>query len=143
MHWHYKRLASFAILLEAMPAEPAAQIAAQLEVPIYGIGAGGDVDGQLVIMHDLMGFYQSFRPWFAKCYVPEVVGRFTEYLSTAGDLRKLGRTQRGDGLLVLAKMAIEQYVADVHSGAFPGETYSYSIKDEQLTELKKSTHWVE
>jgi len=134
---------AFAILLEAMPAEPAAQIAAQLEIPIYGIGAGGGVDGQLVIMHDLMGFYQSFRPWFAKCYVPEVVGKFTDYLTAAGDLRQLGRKERGDGLLVLAKMAIEQYVVDVHTGAFPGDAYSYSIKDEQLVELKKSTKWIE
>jgi len=66
-----------------MPSEPAAQIAMQLEIPIYGIGAGSDVDGQLVIMHDLMGFYQSFRPWFAKCYIPEVVNRFNEYLGAA------------------------------------------------------------
>ena len=45
----------FAILLEAMPEEPAAQIAQQLRIPIYGIGVGGKVDGQLIIMHDLMG----------------------------------------------------------------------------------------
>jgi len=134
---------AFAILLEAMPAEPAEQIAKQLDIPIYGIGAGGSVDGQLVIMHDLMGFYQSFRPWFAKCYIPEVVNRFNDYLAAAGDLRKLGRNQRGDGLLVLARMAIEQYVEDVRSGNFPGSTYSYSIKDEQLYTLKKSSKWVE
>jgi 3-methyl-2-oxobutanoate hydroxymethyltransferase len=126
-----------------MPAEPAEQIAKQLDIPIYGIGAGGSVDGQLVIMHDLMGFYQSFRPWFAKCYIPEVVNRFNDYLAAAGDLRKLGRNQRGDGLLVLARMAIEQYVEDVRSGNFPGSTYSYSIKDEQLYTLKKSSKWVE
>lgn len=134
---------AFAILLEAMPAEPAAQIAKQLDIPIYGIGAGTEVDGQLVIMHDLMGFYQSFRPWFAKCYVPEVMSRFTEYLAGAGDLRKLGRTERGDGLLVLAKMAIEKYVEDVQTKRFPGATYSYSIKDDQLGDLKKSSKWVE
>ena len=134
---------AFAILLEAMPSEPAAQIAMQLEIPIYGIGAGSGVDGQLVIMHDLMGFYQSFRPWFAKCYIPEVVNKFNEYLGAAGDLRKLGRNERGDGLLVLARMAIEKYIDDVHTGIFPGGTYSYSIKEEQLTELKTSNAWVE
>jgi len=134
---------AFAILLEAMPAEPASQVAKQLHIPIYGIGAGGEVDGQLVIMHDLMGFYQSFRPWFAKCYIPEVLSRFTEYLAGAGDLRKLGRTERGDGLLVLAKMAIEKYVQDVRTKRFPGTTYSYSIKDDQLGDLKKSSKWVE
>ena len=52
----------FAILLEAMPEEPAAQIAQQLRVPIYGIGAGGNVDGQLVIMHDLMAAILRFLP---------------------------------------------------------------------------------
>jgi len=134
---------AFAILLEAMPAEPASQVAKQLHIPIYGIGAGGEVDGQLVIMHDLMGFYQSFRPWFAKCYIPEVLSRFTEYLAGAGALRKLGRTERGDGLLVLAKMAIEKYVEDVRTKRFPGTTYSYSIKDDQLGDLKKSSKWVE
>ena len=67
---------AFAILLEAMPSDPASQIAKQLDIPIYGIGAGGQVDGQLVIMHDLVGFYQSFRPWFAKCYIPDVLDDF-------------------------------------------------------------------
>jgi len=70
----------FAILLEAMPEEPAAQVARQLHVPIYGIGAGGKVDGQLVIMHDLMGFYDSFRPMFAKCYIPASRGSLTSSL---------------------------------------------------------------
>ena len=50
-----------ALLLEAMPSEPAGQIAKQLDIPVLGIGAGNEVDGQLIIMHDMMGFYQSFR----------------------------------------------------------------------------------
>jgi 3-methyl-2-oxobutanoate hydroxymethyltransferase len=133
---------AFAILLEAMPAEPAAQIAQQLEIPIYGIGAGGAVDGQLVIMHDLMGFYQSFRPWFAKCYIPEVINEFGNYLSAAEDLRKLGRKERRDGLLMLATMAIKKYVGDVQDGTFPGSLYSYSIKEAELDELKKSSKWI-
>ena len=68
----------FALLLEAMPSEPAGQIARALKIPVYGIGAGTEVDGQLIIMHDLMGFYASFRPWFAKCYVPEVAAQFSD-----------------------------------------------------------------
>jgi 3-methyl-2-oxobutanoate hydroxymethyltransferase len=131
----------FAILLEAMPEEPAAQVARQLHVPIYGIGAGGGVDGQLVIMHDLMGFYEPFRPWFAKCYIPSVARQFNEYLESVPDLKQLGRHERRDGLLVLAEMAIREYVKDVRDRRFPGEEYTYSIKEEDLAHLRMSSHW--
>jgi 3-methyl-2-oxobutanoate hydroxymethyltransferase len=131
----------FAILLEAMPAEPAAQVAHQLHVPIYGIGAGGGVDGQLVIMHDLMGFYEPFRPWFAKCYIPSVARQFNEYLESVPDLKQLGRHERRDGLLVLTEMAIREYVKDVRDRRFPGEEYTYSIKGEELAHLHMSSYW--
>jgi 3-methyl-2-oxobutanoate hydroxymethyltransferase len=131
----------FAILLEAMPEEPAAQIARQLRVPVYGIGAGGKLDGQLIIMHDLVGFYQSFRPWFAKCYVPAVAAKFSQYLADCPDLRQLGRSERRDGMLVLAEMAIGEYVKDVREGNFPGKEYTYPIKDEDLAALRTSRHW--
>ena len=64
------------LLLEAIPAEVGKQIAKRLDIPVLGIGAGDGVDGQLVIMHDLVGFYQNFRPWFAKCYIPEVYDQY-------------------------------------------------------------------
>ncbi len=131
----------FAILLEAMPTEPSRQIAQQLNIPIYGIGAGGGVDGQLVIMHDLMGFYQSFRPWFSKCYIPQVVNDFAQYIGNLDDVRETGRKSRKDGLLILAEMAVSQYVRDVKDGIFPGTEYSYPIKSEELEEIKKSRYW--
>ena len=131
----------FSILLEAIPSEPAGQIAKQIAIPIYSVGAGSMVDGQLVIMHDLLGFYQSFRPWFAKCYVPDVVKDFTAHLGSAADLKKMGREERTDGLFTLAKMAIAKYVEDVRAGKFPDEEYSYPIKAEELAELKKSKYW--
>lgn len=131
----------FAILLEAMPNEPSAHIAKQLKVPVYGIGAGADVDGQLIIMHDLMGFYQSFRPWFAKCYIPPVAETFSLYLKEVQDIRKIGREERLDGLLVLAGMAIDLYIDEVKEGIFPGTEYSYPIKQEELEELKGSKYW--
>ncbi|MBC8490636.1 MAG: 3-methyl-2-oxobutanoate hydroxymethyltransferase [Bacteroidetes bacterium] len=134
---------AFAILLEAMPSEPAGQIAKQLDIPIYGIGAGRLVDGQLVIMHDLMGFYQPFRPWFAKCYIPVVIKEFEEYIANIPDTRHVGREERKDGLLVLAEMAVNHYIQDVKEKQFPGEEYSYPIKDEQLERLKKSKMWKE
>lgn len=132
---------AFAILLEAMPTLPAEQIARQLKIPIYGIGAGAGVDGQLVIMHDLMGFYQSFRPWFAKCYVPQVIDVYRASLSDVQDVRKFGRDTRQDGLLTLAQMAIEAYVKDVKSSVFPGEDYSYPLTPQELHELEKSVQW--
>lgn len=132
----------FAILLEAMPSEPAGQIAKQLSIPIYGIGAGNLVDGQLVIMHDIMGFYQPFRPWFAKCYIPEVLNDFQEYIFKIPDIKEHGRAERRDGLLVLAEMAIKKYISDVKSGEFPNSHYTYPIKKEELAELEKSKLWV-
>ena len=129
------------ILLEAMPSEPAGQIAKQLQIPILGIGAGDEVDGQLIIMHDMMGFYQSFRPWFAKCFVPDVIDSFVKHLQSFPDMKQLGREQRKDGLFTIAEMAIAKYVEDVKNHVFPSEEYIYPIKDEQLEELKKSKYW--
>jgi 3-methyl-2-oxobutanoate hydroxymethyltransferase len=129
------------LLLEAMPSLPAGQIAKKLSIPVLGIGAGQYVDGQLVIIHDLMGFYQPFRPWFAKCFVPEVITEFCDYLKSAPDLRKLGKEERRDGLLVLAELAIKHYITEVKEGKFPGEEYSYPLTEKELTELKKSKEW--
>ena len=132
---------AFSILLEAMPSEPAGQIAKHLKIPIYGIGAGHLVDGQLVIMHDIMGFYQAFRPWFAKCYIPSVIKEYESYISNLKDVRQVGREERRDGLLVLAEMAIKHYIDEVKSGIFPMEEYSYPLKGEDLEKLKTSKYW--
>ena len=133
----------FAILLEAMPSEPAGQIAKQLDIPVYGIGAGSLVDGQLVIIHDLMGFYQPFRPWFAQCYIPKVIEGFANYIVSLDDHRQVGRENRKDGLLVLAEMAVLKYIEDVRNREFPGDDYSYSIKDKELQEVQGSAFWVD
>ncbi len=130
-----------ALLLEATPAEPAGQIARRLRIPVLGIGAGGEVDGQLVIMHDVLGFYQAFRPWFAKCYVPEVTPQFHKYISCIKDIRQVGREQRRDGLLVLAQMAVEKYATEVRKGLFPSAEYSYKISESELATLKRSKFW--
>ena len=57
-----------ALLLEAMPKEPAGMIARELDIPVFGIGAGDQVDGQLVIFHDLMGLFWEFKSKFVKRY---------------------------------------------------------------------------
>ena len=130
-----------ALLLEAMPSEPAGQIAKQLDIPVLGIGAGNEVDGQLIIMHDMMGFYQSFRPWFAKCYVPEVINEFAAGLKEVDDMKQYGREHRKDGLFAIAEMAIAKYVEEVKSRQFPSAEYIYPIKEEQLAEIKQSQYW--
>lgn len=130
-----------ALLLEAMPFEPAGQIAKQLDIPVLGIGAGNEVDGQLIIMHDMMGFYQSFRPWFAKCYVPEIIHDFAAGLKEVDDMKQYGREHRKDGLFAIAEMAIAKYVKEVKSRQFPSTEYIYPIKDEQLAEIKQSKYW--
>lgn len=130
-----------ALLLEAMPSAPAAQIAKQLDIPVLGIGAGNEVDGQLIIMHDMMGFYQSFRPWFAKCYVPQVIHEFAAGLKDVEDMKQYGREHRKDGLFAIAEMAIAKYVEEVKARQFPSEEYIYPIKEEQLAEIKQSKYW--
>lgn len=130
-----------ALLLEAMPSAPAAQIAKQLDIPVLGIGAGNEVDGQLIIMHDMMGFYQSFRPWFAKCYVPQVIHEFAEGLKDVEDMKQYGREHRKDGLFAIAEMAIAKYVEEVKARQFPSDEYIYPIKEEQLAEIKQSKYW--
>jgi 3-methyl-2-oxobutanoate hydroxymethyltransferase len=90
--------ASF-ILVEAMPPETAAAIRDAVAIPVYGIGAGDRVDGQLVIVHDLIGLFDQFTPKFVKRYC------------------EAGR---------LIEAALTSYCADVRSGAFPGPEHFYS-----------------
>jgi ketopantoate hydroxymethyltransferase len=92
---------------------------------ILGIGAGKFVHGQLLILHDLLGLYPSFRPKFAKCYVPDSITTFTALLNSQPDLVTFGRTTRQDGLHEITRIAVSNYVNDVRNSEFPDETYSY------------------
>jgi 3-methyl-2-oxobutanoate hydroxymethyltransferase len=130
------------LLLEAMPAEAAEQVAKRLQIPVMGIGAGHLVDGQLIIMHDLLGFYPNFRPWFAKCYLPQVVGKYVEFLSKHEDLKKFGIDTREDGLNTLIRLAIAEYVNETKTKQFPSANYNYPIKQEELDSIKLSKHWL-
>jgi 3-methyl-2-oxobutanoate hydroxymethyltransferase len=132
---------AFAILLEAMPPEPAGQIAGQIDIPVYGIGAGNLVDGQLLIAHDLLGFYNEFRPRFAKCYIPEIIQEFSEHIFAKDDLKKLGIEERKDGLLHICELAIKKYINDVKERNFPNADYNYLLKEDELKSLMKSTKW--
>ena len=101
------------LLLEAMPRESAGIIAKELSIPIYGIGAGDQVDGQLVIFHDLMGLFWEFKSKFVKRYC------------------EAGR---------IMQKALEEY-AEVRNGVFPSEENFYEIKDEELEKLLSDSKW--
>jgi 3-methyl-2-oxobutanoate hydroxymethyltransferase len=116
---------AFALLLEATPPDLGGLVADSLDILCFGIGAGGKVDGQLLILHDLLGLYPNFRPKFAKCYVPEIVPAFTAAIETAPDLVKFGRETRMDGFYALTLLAVNDFIKEVKANTFPGETFSY------------------
>ena len=89
---------AFAIVLEAMPRELAAEITRSLRIPTIGIGAGPDCDGQVLVLHDLLGLTFQDAPKFARRYanVGETISR-----------------------------AVRQYCDDVQNGAFPTDAESY------------------
>lgn len=88
----------FAIVLEKIPAELATEIARDFDVPIIGIGAGGGVDGQILVSHDMLGLYTRFHPRFVRRYA------------------QLGEEMHS---------AFRRYVEDVRGGEFPSTAESY------------------
>ena len=102
------------LLLEGMPRESASMIASQLKIPVYGIGAGDKVDGQLVIFHDLMGLFWEFKSKFVKRYCE------------AGQIMC---------------NALKQYADEVRNGTFPAEENFYAIKEEELEKLLGGGNW--
>jgi 3-methyl-2-oxobutanoate hydroxymethyltransferase len=88
----------FAIVLEKIPAALAKRVAQEVHVPIIGIGAGSDVDGQVLVLHDMLGITEGFTPRFLRKYL------------------NMGEQMRG---------ALEQYVSDVRSVDFPNDKEQY------------------
>lgn len=115
-----------AVLLEAVPPSLSATITQSLDIPVFGIGAGANVDGQLLILHDLLGLYPDFRPKFAKCFVPEVIGEFVESVSTeVGKKMDTGHALPRDGVFELARLAAQAFIRETREGSFPSADYSY------------------
>jgi 3-methyl-2-oxobutanoate hydroxymethyltransferase len=94
----------FAIVLEAVPATVARAVTKALAVPTIGIGAGGDTDGQVLVWHDMLGFYEGHSPRFVKRYA---------------DI--------GDAIVE----ALGRYADEVRSGSFPEEQHTYAMPDEE------------
>jgi 3-methyl-2-oxobutanoate hydroxymethyltransferase len=88
---------AFAVVLEGVPRSLAAEITARLAIPTIGIGAGVDCDGQVLVMHDLLGL-SDWTPSFAKQYA---------------------------NLGALASQAVRNFADEVTNGKFPDEAHSY------------------
>ncbi len=88
----------FAIILEGVKADIAKEITSSVAIPVIGIGAGKDVDGQVLVWSDMLGFFEDFKPKFVKRYL--------------------------DGAK-LVKEAVARYAQEVKSGKFPTKDYSY------------------
>lgn len=79
----------FSIVLEKVPSSLAARIAEELKIPVIGIGAGGDVDGQVLVLHDMLGITQEFSPRFLRRYlnlgkeITDAVGRYVNDVKTS------------------------------------------------------------
>ena len=88
----------FAIVLEKIPAKLATRVAHEVSVPIIGIGAGSGVDGQVLVLHDMLGINNEFKPRFLRKY---------------------------NNLYEQIKESISHYITDVRSKDFPNDKEQY------------------
>ena len=95
----------FALVLETVPREIAKIITEKLSIPVIGIGAGPDCDGQVLVLHDLLGVDDKFSPSFARKYV---------------DLNKI------------IKEAVQQYITDIDNNDFPSDDESFNLDNKKL-----------
>ena len=101
---------TFSIVLEAVPAPLGKLVSEAVDVPIIGIGAGPDVDGQVLVTHDMLGLFDKFMPKFVKQY-----------------------TQ----LRTIILEAMTAYKKEVRKGVFPAAEHSFKMPEETLAQLKK------
>jgi 3-methyl-2-oxobutanoate hydroxymethyltransferase len=84
-----EKLGCFAIVLECIPADLARRVSSKLSIPSIGIGAGPDVDGQVLVMHDMLGLQLSFKPKFLRHYAktePLLLSAFNEFAKSVREL---------------------------------------------------------
>ena len=93
-----ERAGAFAVVLEGIPATLAGRITAELAIPTIGIGAGPACDGQVLVLHDILGLCSKYSPKFVKRYAE---------------------------LAPLISEAVSNYIADVKGGTFPEERHSF------------------
>ena len=100
---------AFSVLLEAVPAPIAKKVTERLNVPTIGIGAGVHCDGQVLVVHDVLGLFDRFTPKFAKRYV---------------------------NLSELMLKAFDSYREEVTKGTFPTDQHSFHIDEKELGKVK-------
>lgn len=100
---------AFSVLLEAVPALIAKRVTERLSVPTIGIGAGVHCDGQVLVVHDMLGLFDRFTPKFAK-----------RYINLSEPILK----------------AFEVYIDEVRSGAFPTDQHSFHIDEKELSKIE-------
>jgi 3-methyl-2-oxobutanoate hydroxymethyltransferase len=89
---------AFALVVECVPADLAARVTETVKIPTIGIGAGPHCDGQVLVLHDLLGLFDDLRPRFVKRYA-----------------------ELGDNV----RQAVEAYCRDVRAGTFPGPEHGF------------------
>jgi len=98
----------FAIVLECVPGQVAGIITNRLKIPTIGIGAGVKCDGQVLVIHDLLGLFERYTPKFVKKYI---------------------------NLSPLITQALEDYKNEVLEERFPGQEHSFTMKEEELKKI--------
>jgi len=102
---------AFSIVLESIPAPVAAMVTERLSIPTIGIGAGVDCDGQVLVLHDVLGLYGDFKPKFAKRYA-DIGNAVVE--------------------------ALREFDGDVREGRFPDAEHSFTMKENELAALRQN-----
>lgn len=98
----------FAIVLEGVPSQVASMVTTSVNIPTIGIGAGPECDGQVLVLHDLLGFEKKITPKFVRSYAQFHV----------------------EGV-----SALSEFISDVRNGSFPSEDESYCLSSETSEEL--------
>ena len=104
-----EKLGCISIVLEAVPQHVGASVSSAVSIPVVGVGAGLNVDGQALVLHDMLGLSTDFKPKFVRTYL--------------------------NGAEII-KNAVNQFAEDVNSGIFPSEEETYSPSKEQLKDKK-------
>ena len=100
---------AFSIVLESIPSPVAALVTERLSIPTIGIGAGADCDGQVLVLHDVLGLFGDFKPKFVK--------RYADIGSQVVD-------------------ALREFDREVRDGTFPDAEHSFTMKDSELDALR-------
>jgi 3-methyl-2-oxobutanoate hydroxymethyltransferase len=93
-----EKAGAFSVVMEGIPSPISARITKELNIPTIGIGAGPDCDGQILVLHDMLGINDRFLPRFVK-----------KYADIGG----------------IARKGLDSYIREVKAGAFPSDEYEY------------------